>query len=362
MISVIFSEFIIYLCVSILMGTFILTFVPNNYRPFIYVKKGILILATVGIALFSFMPILRLIFNLQGRIGWQKGFQTVLLTFDIGKAWIFTVFVVFLLLFFILRFYHSDQSNYSWIGCLLTLVLILTLSWSSHASSLEQEKGLITHLVHFTAVSIWIGTLLIVSWFSKNYGKWLMFLRWFTPLAVGCILSTVVSGIILMSFFVDLSHYLYAWTVNYGNFLLIKQLMIISLLAYAAVNGIFIRHNLKKDKNFNPIPWSRVESIVALLIFSITAAMGQQSPPGGNTSEVYDLSILFELLYQGEYYPGADLQFSLNTTSSLLLIIACLFLAMIFYTFYKKQSAMITILLSILFVFSSYLAILTSLV
>ena len=101
MISVIFSEFIIYLCVSILMGTFILTFVPNNYRPFIYVKKGILILATVGIALFSFMPILRLIFNLQGRIGWQKGFQTVLLTFDIGKAWIFTVFVVFLLLFFI---------------------------------------------------------------------------------------------------------------------------------------------------------------------------------------------------------------------------------------------------------------------
>ncbi|WP_428911881.1 copper resistance D family protein [Niallia sp. Krafla_26] len=360
MAAVIFSEFILYLCFSILMGSFILSLISNDFRPTILVEKRYMILAAVGVALFSFTPVLVLILNLQKRLGWQEGMQTVLLTFDMGNAWIFTSLVVLFLLIFLVKFYHPEQPKYSWIGCFLTFLLIIGLAWSSHASSLEQGIGIITHLTHFTAVSIWMGVLFGVSWFSKNHSNWLKFLRWYTPLAIGCVLLTAASGIVLMSFFMDLSQYPDSWTVNYGQFLLMKQLLIISLLVYAAINGILIRRSLIKNHNFNPIPWVRVESIVALLIFSVTAAMGQQSPPSARTPEIDGLSFLFEIFYQGQYNPGMDIQLSINTMGIFLIIISLLFLVMIFYAFFKKTSAMITFLLSVLFVFSSYLALMMS--
>ncbi|WP_246050037.1 copper resistance D family protein [Aquibacillus sediminis] len=323
-------------------------------------SKRYMIMATIGVALFSFTPVLVLILNLQENLGWQAGLQTVLLTFDIGNAWIFTTIVVMVLFVFIVTFYQPVQTKYSWAGCLLTFILMIGLAWSSHASSLEQAKGVLTHLAHFTAVSIWIGVLFVVSWFSKNYVNWLQFLYWFTPIAIGCVLVTTASGILLMSFFMDLSQYPDSWTVDYGQFLLIKHLLIISLFVYAVVNGIFIRKKLIKAKNFNPIPWVKAESIVALLIFSITAAMGQQAPPSASTPETDGLSFLFEFFYQGQYYPGMEVQLSVNMLSIFLIIIALLFLVMIFYAFFKKASTMITFLLSVLFVCSSYLALIMS--
>lgn len=360
MASVIFSEFFLYLCFSMLMGSFILSLTPKESRPTIFVKKGHLLLAALGITLFSFTPLVVLILNLQTRLGWKDAILSVLLTFDIGNGWIFTFVIVLFLLLFIVKFYHPEQPKYSWIGCLLTVLLIIGLAWTSHASSLEKGIGILTHLLHFTAVSTWIGALLVVSWYSKNFANWLKFLRWYTLLAIGCVLLTTASGIFLMSFFMDLSQYPDSWTVSYGQFLLIKQLLIISLLIYAAINGIFIRRSLLKNHNFNPIPWVRAESFVALLIFSTTAAMSQQSPPSAKNLENDRLSFLFEYFYQGQYYTGMDVQLGFNTTSILFLIMTILFLVMIFYAFFKKGSAIVTFLLSILFVFSSYLALILS--
>lgn len=357
---VIFSEIVLYLCLSILMGSFILSIVPNHHRPSISVGKKYMILAAVGVGLFSFSPVLILILNLQQRVGWQGGLQTVLVTFEIGKAWIFTTIVMLILLFFIAKSHQREDSKYPWIRCLLTILLIVGLAWSSHASSSEQIIGFLTHFVHVTAVAVWVGILFVVSWFSKNQENWLLFLRWFTPIAIGCVLVTAASGIALMTFVMDLSQYPDSWMVDYGQFLLIKHILIIALLAYAIVNGIFIRRRLREDQTFNPVPWVKAESLVALLIFSATAAMSQQSPPSAGTLEQEGLSFLFELFYQGQYYSGMDVQLSVNSMSILLITIACLFLALLFYAFYKKASSIITFLLSILFVLSSYLALIMS--
>ena len=201
---VIISEVILYLCFSIIMGSFILSLVPNKSRPQIFVEKKYMMFATIGIALFSFTPVIVLILNLAERLGWQAGIQTVLLTFDIGNAWIFTTMVVLILLLFIAKFYHPVQPKYSWVGLILTVLLIIGLAWSSHASSLAQGIGIVTQFAHFTAVTIWIGILFVVSWFSKDHEYWLGFLRWFTPLAILCVLVTAASGIVLMTFVMDL--------------------------------------------------------------------------------------------------------------------------------------------------------------
>ena len=357
---VIISEIMLYLCFSILMGTFILSSIPKSYRPSLFVRKRYLIFAAIGVGLFSFTPVLLLIWNLQQRLGWQAGIQMVLLTFEIGKAWILTTIIVFLLLVYIAKFYQPEQSGSSWFGSLITILLIIGVAWSSHANSLEQGKGLLIHFAHFTAITVWVGIIYVVSWFSKNHNNWLRFLRWFTPLAIGCLAVTIASGFILMTFMVDIRQYPDALIGNYGQFLLIKHILIISLLIYAFINGILIRGKLIKKQNFNPVPWVRAESLFALLVFSTTAAMSQQSPPIASSLKEDGVSVLFELFYQGQYYPGMEAQLSINSMSILLFIIAFLFLILLFYAFLKKTSARIAFLLCALFSFSSYLAIILS--
>ena len=58
----IISEALLYICFSVLIGSFFLSLVPEAYRPTIHVKKGILMMAASGIAIFSFIPVLQLIF------------------------------------------------------------------------------------------------------------------------------------------------------------------------------------------------------------------------------------------------------------------------------------------------------------
>ncbi|WP_251028156.1 copper resistance D family protein [Bacillus sp. ISL-77] len=273
------SEILLYLCFSLIIGSFLLYMVPSSKRPDIIVPKGALMTAAGGIAILSFVPVLQLILFLYEDIGLSQTFKSVLFTFEVGQAWIFSYLFANVLFIFIVWFDYRNKRIYAFIGLLFSLFLILGLGWASHASSLDQWKGFITHTSHLTAVTVWVGILLVVSWFSKDYSNWLNFLRWFTPVAITCLTVTIVTGLILMTFVVDINDYVRTWVLSYGQALLIKHLLIIPLIAYAIINGILIRRKLKTNTAFNPKPWTRVESIVILLVFSATAALGQQSPP-----------------------------------------------------------------------------------
>ncbi|MFZ0446317.1 MAG: hypothetical protein WAM95_17125 [Bacillus sp. (in: firmicutes)] len=60
----IISEPLLYLCFSIIIGSFLLSIVPSTYRPDFNVPKGVLMAATAGIAIFSFVPVLQIILYL----------------------------------------------------------------------------------------------------------------------------------------------------------------------------------------------------------------------------------------------------------------------------------------------------------
>ncbi|USK72304.1 copper resistance D family protein [Peribacillus asahii] len=356
------SEPLLYLCFSLLIGSFLLRIVPSSYRPDFNVPKGILMAATAGIAIFSLIPVLQVILYLYQDIGFAQTFKLVLFTFEMGKAWIFTYLVSNLLFIYIVWFDYREKPLYAYIGMVFTLILILALGWSSHANSIEQWKGFFAHTIHFLTVTIWVGILIVVSWFSKNYSNWLSFLRWFTPVAMVCFLITVITGLFLMTVVIDYKDYTNSWILPYGQALLIKHLFLIPLITFAFINSVLIRRELKNNENFNPIRWTKAESLVVFLIFSATAVLGQQEPPHDIKTTIASsgVSKLFDLFYQGNITRDLVIVLGLELNSVMLLILALSFLGVTILSYIKRASILLGFSMSVLCVVAFYLSLMVS--
>ncbi|MFE7064549.1 copper resistance D family protein [Sutcliffiella sp. NPDC057660] len=354
------SETILYLCFSILMGSFILYAVPERYRPSIYVPRNVMLLATGGIAILSFTPLAILVLYLYKDIGIWNTLQSVLFTFEVGKAWVITYFIATFLFIFIVWFDIRKRALFAFIGIAFTLVLILALGYASHASSYDPITGFLTHSTHFTAVTVWVGILFVVGWKSTNYANWLSFLKWYTPLSILCLSVTILSGLYLMNFVIDYEFYTNSWMLTYGQTLLLKHILVLPLLAYAFINGIFIKNTLRKQSAFDPRPWTKAEGIIIGFIFAATAALGQQSPPHETDITKDTVSTLFTYFYQGKYTENMILGLEMSLTSVLLLICATTFFVLMIYSFIKKAGPLLTFILGVFLIISSYLTILVS--
>ena len=352
------SQTIVYLCFAILMGSLILALTHETKRPTIHVPKWALLISTVGIALFSFFPVLQILLYLVPNMGFGKTLQSVLFTFEVGKAWFFILIVAMILYLFIGLFDDRTNKFYCAISVALTSLLILAVGWSSHASSYNQLLGFVSDTVHFTAVSIWVGILIVVGWFSKNHSNWTSFLKWFTPVAIVCFMVTIVSGLLLMNIIVD--DYTNSWPISYGQTLLMKHLLIIPLVVFAAINSILIKKKVRMDASFNPLPWAKAESILMLLIFSVTAALGQQPPPRETTISSNNVSELFSFIYQGQIQQNMNVQFAPNATTIMLGVLTLLFLVLMIFSFIRKMPAMMTFTMGLFLVLSGYLSLMLS--
>ncbi|MDE5055147.1 CopD family protein [Niallia taxi] len=321
--------------------------------------RKILLFSLGGIVIFSFIPVLPLIFHLYPLLGFSQTINSVLFTFEIGKSWL-SIIAVSLLFVPFLAIYKNQKKIHNICGILYTLLLIGALAWSSHASSLDPAKGFISDTTHITAISVWVGTLLIVSWFSKNELNWLSFLKWFTPLAITCLVIVTFSGILLMTFVVDFENYYNSWILPYGQLLLIKHILIIPLIVYAVINGIFIRRKIENNSNFNPKPWARTESLVLLFIFTVTAALSQQSPPKETTITPETVSKIFNVFFQGKVEAGMHLQLDINLISVLFILLTFLFLFILVGSFFKKKHPLLSFVMGILSVISIYISLMFS--
>ncbi|SDN10646.1 putative copper resistance protein D [Psychrobacillus sp. OK028] len=356
------SEALLYVCFALLMGTYILSIFPNDLIPTIAVSRKLRLAAVIGIALFSFVPLISLLIYLYEDYGLIDSLQSILLTFEVGKSWLFMFIVAVFLGLYILFFDDKKFVLYSIVGILLVFVLILSVSWSSHANSIQSTKGLITHFLHFASVVIWVGILFVVSWFSQNTRNWLSFLKWFHITALYCFGIIIITGFSLMSFSTPLATYSDTWTVSYGQSLLIKHLLIIPLIAYAFINGVLMKKRLLKDENFDARPWTKVEFFILLLIFAATGAMSQQSPPHSlfETINSEGFSSLFLLFHEGEFTPTIDVQMVFNLDGMLLLCISAVFLALSLFSFIKRMPAIFSFIMSLLVVIAAYMGLLFS--
>ncbi|MFP3916832.1 CopD family protein [Lysinibacillus telephonicus] len=357
---IIISQILMYLCFSFILGSFLLSLVPKTHRPNINFPQKGLIAGIAGIAIFSFFPVLEIILYLAPRIGVLEALQSILLTFEVGKAWVFTLIISIILLIFVCLFDYQQKAINSYIGILFILLLILSIGWTSHASSIDHVWGFISDTLHLTAVSVWVGILIVISWFSTNHVNWLNFLKWFTPVAIACFGSTIITGLILMNFVVP--EYTNSWLVPYGQALLIKHLLIIPLLLYAVINSIFIKKRLHDSTDFNPRPWAKMESIIILLIFSATAVLGQESPPKESGVLPDNVSNLFDFIYNGQAQQEMTVQLALNPTSASFIALAILFAMLMVISFLKKAPAIMSFLMSVLLVVCAYFSLMLSIV
>ena len=351
-----FSEFGLYLLFSTLVGHIVLQFVPDLKKPTNKLPKSVLLLCTLGIIVFTFIPLLQLIFLFKESVGIKTAALSVLTDFQIGRAWI--AISVLSLLLWIMIYLESDKLYQS----LCVLLMILAVGSASHVASLSFLPGIYSHSIHFLMVTGWVGVLLHVSWFSKDQSNWLSFLRWFTPFASICLLVILISGFILMYFVVEPKQYINSWAVPYGRMLLIKHISIVPVIVFAFINGMLTKKSATLS-NFDPRPWVKGESIILMLVFFSTAVMGMLSPP--HEIDLVSKSVTkptwIEWLLVNQKLAITHIGFSPSIPSILLIILSLLFLFLIIASF-RKVNAVIAILLGVGFIITIYLGLMFSVV
>lgn len=355
------SEALLYLCFALLAGTFILRWVPAEFKPKVNVSITTQLVATMGIALLSFIPLIQLIVHLANMDGLGSAVETILLSFRVGNAWLFT-FIITIILALYITLFGEDNRKTSIIGeMVLLLLLTFGVAWSSHAGSIQGFYGIGLHAIHLIAVSAWAGVLLVVSWFSSQTTAWLNFLKWFHPTAIICFLLIVISGLLLMNVTTAETAYKDALLASYGQGLLLKQLFIIPLTLYALINGFWMKHRLKKDPMFSPKPWVRVEFFIITIIFFLTGLFNEQSPPMNidNLIAHSGYAPILNMFYNGTL-EGINVSFVFTEVSIVFGIIALLCLGGNLLLFKMKQHAALSFLASVLFVLMAYFAIIQS--
>ncbi|WEG11971.1 CopD family protein [Pullulanibacillus sp. KACC 23026] len=363
------TETLTYICFSCLMGSLLFANLSPAQKPDLIYSRRLLLWSTAGIGILSFFPILTVIIELSKDMGFWTSFQSVLFTFQIGQAWTLTLAISILLLFLIYFNPVNEDPILAKLAFLLGILLIGTYVKSGHAASLSPVWGFTAHFFHLLAVSIWGGALLIAAWGTKSDRNWLKFLKWFTPLAMISIVVVIVAGFFTMVIDISpslnrtipgaLANYKNGLVVNYGQALLIKHLLIIPLILLAFFNGIYSRTQLRAEKPFTPIRWARLESIVLLVIFAVTAYMGQQNPPHelSQVLHFYGASPLIQKIYGHTITQAFTVHLQFGMISFVFALISVLLLILIGLGILKKLSNAMIVLFLFGYLCSAYFAV-----
>ena len=363
----IFSEFLLYLCFSLLMGGLLFLIVPAEKKPRVVISKRLLLICTALIPVLSFLPLLHIGLILLEDMDFWTGFTSILLTFEIGKAWMVTFFVSLFLFILLLRDPFRKKSYTQTMGLFLLLILIFAFGKAGHAASITEWSGFILHSIHFLAVIVWAGPLLVVSWKAKGSANWSGFLKWLSPLSVVCMGTLLLAGFFTMQIDINsyedpqaslLTEYLNGWVVPYGQALLMKHLVIVPLLVFAFLNGYLIKRKVQNDPSFNPLPWVKAESMFIFMLFALTAFMGQQYPPHevALLIESKEISPLFKIFYPGNITPDLQVLINWQPISYLLMAVGLLFLIIAMISAAKKGPVVLSFVSTLLFVVSSYIS------
>lgn len=349
---------LLYLCFSILLGGSILGLIPQGRNIAFTLSRKTLILFVGFIPLLAVFPIVDLASGLNEHQegGLFSSFLYVLREIETGKAWS----TLLLLTIFYIGVTLSVKSRA--ITCTLSLLLVVGMVFTQgvvgHSSSMVGPMGAMSHIIHLMAVCSWAGILLVISWFAKHEENWLAFVRWFTIFAVVCMMLITVTGI-FMSFTLTES-IAGSWSLPYGQALLMKHLLFFALFVFAFINGFLVKKKVKQTPSFSPRRWWKAESVLVLSIFSMTGFMTEQEPPHdiAGTLSREGPSILFQTFTSIDI--SSEFLIEPNVMSVFFLLLAVVFFFAMFLLFKKSDSAIGTLLMSLIAVLSLYIALMNS--
>ncbi|WP_407268516.1 copper resistance D family protein [Radiobacillus sp. PE A8.2] len=370
------TELILYICFSVIVGTSILLLIPDNKKPPLKINKKLLYTAVGLIPLTALLPVISTAEILNGDQNFLFIFKSILLTFEVGKSWLFILVITTILIRVLITKSFASDKRLIGLALFLTLLMLLGYTKSSHAATITEWQGFLFHSLHFLAVTVWIGILFVVSWFAVSKENWMPFLKWFTPTSIVCLVVTIVAGYFTMGIDINsynnpdasiLQEYQNSLVVNYGQALLFKHIFIISLIIFAVINGILFRKKYNQE-SFNPLKWARLESIYAFVVFGLTAFMGQSWPPHQLYSliKAYGASPIFTTIYDGEFISTIqnaektgiyNVMISFGLESYLLFLIGVLFMIITILAAVKRHSVFVSSISSLLMVLTVYFGI-----
>lgn len=327
---IIISQALLYVSFALITGYFVIYTVPERFRPSVHVPDKWIIGSLIAVPILSFMPVLYVVLLLSERFGFFSSLSTVLTSYKIGFSWdIVFLISAELFIFFLIMRKRPTKVLYA-LGAVQILLLIAAVSWASHAVTMAPMLGFFSDFLHVVAVSLWVGLVLMVSWFSSNYANWEAFLKWFSPVAISAFGVTAISGLLLTDTLVP--HYMTGVSTDYGQGLLIKHLLLIPLVFYALINGVFIKIKMK-NPTFDPRPWVKIEAILLLAIFVMTALFSQFQPPTLFLAEE-NVSKLFLAVYDGAVESGMFAFMQLDWWGLLFIVLGVIFIALIIVCFF----------------------------
>lgn len=351
------GEPFLYLCYALVVG-WLLMIRTNESDVVARVPKSFITGSIIGIGVFSFLPVLKIVFFFSDDLGVISTLKSVMSSFSEGKYYLWTLILLAVLLLLV-KYANPIRNKNVWLLCILLIMAAMVLmAMSSHANAWYGTLGTVTQFLHFLSVTVWSGALFMVGWFKPKGSSWIPFLSWFHLTAVLAMTMIIASGLFLTLSIAP--EYINSWILPYGQALLLKHLLIIPLMVFALFNGILIKRRLKSNPSFNPKPWAKAEAIIILLIYTVTGFMNQQSAPH-NTSETLNEtppSGLFLWFHNNNMSP--DLHMIWNPFVVIPILLACCCITGMFLFFRRKGNAFHSLLLGILFVVISYLAVMLS--
>lgn len=362
------TELLLYLSFSLLMGALILLLVPDHLKPPVRVNPKLIQACALLVTFGSFLPVLPIVDLLSSSRGWGSAFIQVIFEFAVGRAFLLTALFSMLLLLIWTSKGVKEKAGLLYLSLGLVAAMTASYSMAAHAASMGGSAGHVFHTLHFLGASVWIGLLLMVSWYAVSKKNWGSFLRWYTPTAVTSLIVVFAAGYFTMS--VDLysfgnpdmnalEGYAQALPSNYGQALLVKHLFVIGILLFALINGVLFRKKAG-DQRFNPLPWTKAESGFALGAFALTAAMGRAGTPNQEGTKGEEASFLYRS-FTGE--SGSELievTMSFGPVSWMLGLIGSLFLLLTIASAVKRPSLGVVTAAGSLMIVSFYLAVMTA--
>lgn len=364
------SNVLLYVSFAFIIGTLFTYLLPSDSYPKTVVPFWVVVSSTVVIPVATFIPIYTLTREMLDyfQMPFFELMFNIISSFQIGSSWLITIGLT-IVLFFVWLLLSVNKNNetakviLSMIGIIVVLIMLYAQGLASHPASMtEGGTGALAHTLHFTATSVWVGLLLVVGWFSNGREHWLTFLRWFTPTAVTCLIVIIFSGLLMTSYIAP--EYVNALSLNYGQSLLIKHILIIPVLVFAFMNGFMIKKQLSNEQK-KPQTWVKVESMFIIFIFAVTAFMSEQVPPHevALTLQRTSPSPLFTWFFGTEVAAQLPLIVGVNIFTVLFIGLAILSLLTIVYLMSKRWSKTVVVsvcVMSILSVILFYLAIMVS--
>jgi putative copper export protein len=357
---VVLSQALLYPAFAFLIGGLFITIIPPHLRPKIYLLRNSLMIVLGSVVFLSFVPVLAVIrhLSLVFELQFIEAMQQVLWSFNIGQVWLVTIFVSALLMI-VLKINKNRNHLLNYVAFFLALALVVTMSKGSHAASLQPTFGFLANGLHLLSVSLWVGPLLVIGLYAKDESHWFSFLKWYTPLAIICVLSLAGSGMLLMNWIVP--DYQNSLMLSYGQYLLVKHILFALIILFGFLNGFIIRKKLKKEPTFQPKKWLRLEGIFIVFVFFVTSLMTETTPPHNVslTLERVQPAKLFEL-FHGPVGALSNVTFSGNVFSLVFAIIVFLGVGIVFLAIRKKGSVFLGAIGGVVIVMSSYSLVMTS--